>query len=72
MALRASLGLGIGGLQGERFTDISDETVKPFDGAAKAINALFWCSNGRPVHHMASVVIAYEFNSVLALMEGNE
>jgi hypothetical protein len=54
------------------FTEISDETVKPFDRAAQAIDALRWYADVGPVHHMVGIVVAREFNGVLALMESDE
>lgn len=49
-----------------RVVPCSDETVKPFDGAAQAIDALLWCANIWPVHQVTDVVVAYEFHGMLA------
>lgn len=46
----------------------SDKALKPLDSAAQAINALLWRSDVGPIHHMTDVMVAYQFDGVLALM----
>ena len=44
----------------------------PLDGSMLAVDALSRCSDARPIHHMASVMIGNQLDDLFAAAQGHE